>query len=181
MIDRLRMVSADDVVELGAMLLDAYRRDSQLLIAGNGGSASLASHLACDLGKTTLGTAPDGERRPLRVFSLVDSIPVLTAWANDAGYETIFAQQLRALGRRGDVLLVISGSGNSPNILSALETARVGGLTTCGLLGFDGGRAKALLDRALIVESFDYGQVETAHAMIGHMLTVWLRDALSAG
>jgi D-sedoheptulose 7-phosphate isomerase len=146
-----------------------------VLVAGNGGSASTASHLACDLGKTVLGANPTARASRFRVVSLADNVAVLTAWANDEGYETVFAEQVKMLGRPGDVLIVISASGNSPNIIAAVHAAHERGLETIGLLGYDGGAAKHLVDDAIVIACHDYGHVESAHLVLGHLLTEWFK------
>lgn len=149
--------------------------DRTLFIAGNGGSAATSSHMACDFGKTifTSGAVAEGQR--LRVISLNDSIPLMTAWSNDASYDRIFAEQLRSLGRKGDVLVIITGSGNSGNIVEAVRMARAMDIRTFGLLGFDGGAVMPLLEDFIIVPSHDYGIVEDAHMILNHLVTDWLK------
>jgi D-sedoheptulose 7-phosphate isomerase len=133
---------------------------------GNGGSAATASHLAGDL---TRSTQQNGGP-PLRTFSLSDNVPQLTAWANDDCFEECFVGQLRAYAGRGDVLVAISASGNSPNIVAAVREARNMGLSVIALAGFGGGRIKDLADVALVMDSYDYGQVEGAHMVLVHLL-----------
>ena len=137
----LAQVSPEEVERVVGVLERAFDRRARVFIAGNGGSASLASHLACDLEKTASGPQPRLARQRLRAHSLNDNMAILTAWANDEGFELVFSEQLRAHAEAGDVLVVISASGNSPNIVAALETAAEMGLQTIALLGFDGGRA----------------------------------------
>ncbi len=153
------------------ILLSSWREGSTVFIAGNGGSASTASHLACDLAKTTLGSSPREKERRLKAICLSDNVPLMTAWANDEGYDCVFSEQMKNLARPGDLLIVISASGNSPNILQALQTARELGMHTLGLLGFDGGKAKDHTEEHLLVPSYDYGQVEGVHSVVGHMIT----------
>lgn len=157
-------------------LAEAWRADRQVLTCGNGGSASTASHLAADLAKNV---AAPGQRR-LRVLPLTDNLPQLTAWANDAAYAEVFAEQVRTYGRPGDVLIAISGSGNSPNVLNAVRLARERGLYTIGLSGFDGGQLRRLVDWPVHVANDCMEQVEDAHLMIGHMAAVALRQQLRA-
>jgi D-sedoheptulose 7-phosphate isomerase len=173
MATHLRNVSALQVIAASERLLEAYRAGAQVLIAGNGGSASTASHFACDLGKTVLGANPTLRSSRFRVVSLADNVALLTAWANDEGYDTVFAEQVKALGRAADVLVVISVSGNSLNILAALRAARERRMETIGLLGCDGGEAKELIDHPIIVPCDDYGHVESAHLVLAHLLTQW--------
>jgi len=144
-------------------------------VCGNGGSAATASHMACDLGKTILGKKPRDNKKRLRVISLNDNIPLLTAWGNDEGYQYVFSEVLKNLAKKDDFLLVITGSGNSANILEAVKEAKTIGIETFGLLGFDGGKAKNMLDNYLLVESDDYGLVEDAHAIINHLLTDYFK------
>ena len=125
-------------------LFDAFERGATVFLAGNGGSAANASHFGQDLAKGTLASM-DATRR-FRVIPLTDNIGFITALANDEGYDSIFEQQLRNLGRRGDVLVAISGSGNSPNVLRAVEYARSAGIKTIGVTGFDGGKLRKLAD-----------------------------------
>ncbi len=134
---------------------------------GNGGSAATASHFANDLTRSTQQNAGP----PLRAFSLSDNVPQLTAWANDDCYEQSFAGQLRAYARKGDILVAISASGNSPNIVAVAEEARKMGLAVIALGGFGGGRLKDLADVALVMDSYDYGQVESAHLVLVHLLS----------
>lgn len=174
----LSRISADAVVIASERLLRAYQDGAQVLVAGNGGSASTASHFACDLGKTVLGTHPTTKSSRFRVVSLADNVSLLTAWANDEGYDTVFAEQVKALGQSADVLVVISVSGSSPNVLAALRAARDRGMNTIGLLGGDGGKAAKLVDDAIVVQSDDYGHVESAHLVLAHLLTEWFKAHL---
>jgi D-sedoheptulose 7-phosphate isomerase len=160
-----------------ALLETAYREGRTVFIAGNGGSAATASHMACDLSKTILGSSKGAKR--LKAIALTDNVPVITAWANDVGYDCVFAEQLRTLASAGDVLIAISASGNSPNILRCLEAAREMGVHAVGLLGFTGGEALTLCDDAVVVESQDYGVVEDAHSVLNHMITMLLKTVIS--
>ncbi len=140
-----------------------------IYIAGNGGSAATASHWVNDLNKAT---KEDGQPA-MRVMSLSDNISWLTALANDEGYERVFAGQLENFARPGDVLIVISASGNSPNLLEAVEVARRNELLTIGFLGFDGGALKDRVDDYLWLptEKGAYGLVESGHSFLCHLLT----------
>ncbi|GAI36016.1 unnamed protein product, partial [marine sediment metagenome] len=122
------------------ILLEAYREDKKVFIMGNGGSAATASHFACDLAKGTVGK--DDSRKRFKVIALTDSVPILTAWANDTAYENIFLEQLKNLLDAGDVVIAISGSGNSKNVIKAVEYANVQKALTIGLTGFKGGNLK---------------------------------------
>jgi D-sedoheptulose 7-phosphate isomerase len=153
----------------------AFLDGRKVFVAGNGGSAATASHMACDFAKTTLGKAHETTKKRIRAIALSDNMPLITAWGNDVSYDEVFAQQLRNLADPGDVLVVITASGNSPNIVKALEAAKELGVETVGLLGFQGGKSKALVDHALVVESTDYGVIEDGHSVVMHMVTAHLR------
>lgn len=157
-------------------ILDLLRRardeDRTLFVLGNGGSATTATHLVCDFAKNPLN--PNGPR--LRALALTDSLGILTAWANDHGYETVFAEQLRTLVRPGDLVMAISGSGNSTNVLRAVELARHYGAITIGLTGFDGGKLRALVDYAIVVPSTNMQVIEDIHLMLIHLWTTCLNQ-----
>lgn len=174
----LESIPDADVHSFASTLLSACGRGATVFIAGNGGSAATASHLACDLTKTTLGANPREKSNRFRVVSLSDNVALMTAWANDEGYDHIFSEQIKNLGREDDVLVVISASGNSPNIVAALEVARMLGMRTVALLGFGGGRAKSLAGESIVVDSYDYGLVEGVHSVLGHMVTSWILSVL---
>ena len=161
---------SSNVVELAK---NAYGRS--VFILGNGGSASTASHMAADLVKNTIGP----NMRRFRIMSLNDNIPLLTALSNDLGYDNMFAEQLQNLIQPGDVLIVISGSGNSPNVLKAMEYARSRSAQVAALLGFGGGKAAELADLVVLIDSDDYGVVEDAHLIINHILVEHFRQRLA--
>lgn len=168
-----QLIAKVDEGEIAALIHElqrAYDADRQIFIIGNGGSAATASHMACDLAKNVLGHKPDKSRRRFCVLSMTDNVPMITALANDLGYEQIFTQQLILYAQEGDLLLVISGSGNSPNIVKAAELAREMGLRTAGMLGFDGGKVKHLLDTIVLVPDFSYGYVEDLHMVFDHLI-----------
>jgi D-sedoheptulose 7-phosphate isomerase len=171
--DRIRRaVDIEAVARVAAQLQLARDRGALVFVAGNGGSAATASHLVNDLGKAA--RAPG--RPPFRVIGLSDNLSWLTALANDEGYERVFAGQLENFAGAGDVLVVISASGNSPNLVAAVEVAKARGATTIGLLGFDGGALLPLVDDAIHLETprGAYGLVEDGHLMICHLLTAML-------
>jgi len=151
------------------LLCAARDRGATIYIAGNGGSAATASHWVNDLGKATKCNG----HPPMRVMSLSDNISWLTALANDEGYERVFSGQLENFAHPGDVLIVISASGDSPNLIEAVKLARERGMNTLGLLGFDGGALKNQVDEALWLptEKGAYGLVESAHVLLCHILT----------
>ena len=170
-----------EIETLIAYLNDAYVRGERVFVIGNGGSAATASHLACDLSKTVLGKQPYAEMKRFAVIALTDNMPLVTAWANDASYDRVFAEQLCNLASKGDRLIVITGSGNSPNIIEAVKAARELGLKTFGLLGFDGGQVRPMLDCAIVVESQNYGHIEDAHMILTHLVTAYFVKALASG
>ncbi len=157
--------------EVAHRLVEAYSEDCTLYLFGNGGSAALASHAACDLGK---GTIVPG-KKPFRVVSLTDNIPLITAWANDTSYDNIFAAQIPSLVQPRDVVLAISGSGNSPNILRGLEAAREAGAFTIGLAGFRGGKMKNLCNCCIVVPSESMQHIEDAHVCVMHAVFLAFR------
>ncbi len=162
----------EELYRVGEVLLEARRRGAQVFTLGNGGSAANASHIACDLSKSCI--RDDLPR--FRVISLVDNVPLATAWANDTSYENIFAAQLENLLEPGDVVIAISGSGCSRNVLNAARLARERGAIVIGLTGFDGGLLKEIADPCIIVPSFCMEQIEDTHLIIGHMLSIFLRE-----
>ena len=147
------------------------RKKGNLFLAGNGGSAANANHLATDL---IYGVNQQG-RGAFRVHSLAANPSVLTCLGNDIGFENVFANQLEALAESGDLLLVFSGSGNSPNIIQALKVAKKLGVTSVALLGYDGGVAKGLADLPLHFPIHDMQAVEDLHMAVGHLLFKHLR------
>jgi D-sedoheptulose 7-phosphate isomerase len=155
-------------------LLECRERDGTVFVAGNGGSAATASHFACDLAK---GAQAPGVA-PFRVVPLTDNVPLLTAWANDVSYEQVFAQQLAPLIRPGDLLVAISASGSSPNILAAARLARKRGAEVIAFTGASGGKLYRLASLTVRVPSPTIEQVEDAHLMIAHSLCVTLRERL---
>lgn len=160
------------ILEVVDLLRVARAHGRTVYIAGNGGSAAIATHFVNDLGKAT--RAAGG----FRALCLSDNVSWLTALANDEGFERVFTGQLENFASPGDVLIVISASGNSPNILEAVEFARKQGMLSVGLLGFDGGRVKDLVDRAVWVETEkgEYGVVETVHALVCDLITTCLAE-----
>ena len=159
-----------------AMFLRARADDRTIFFFGNGGSASTASHFVTDIAKVAGGTAGLGKGKRFRCVSLNDNTPGVTAWANDVGYPEVFAGQLKALAEQGDVVVAISGSGNSPNVLEGVRAARAMGLTTIGLTGMGGGKLKELVDVPLVVPSNSMQHTEDAHLVVCHILTAYLRD-----
>lgn len=158
----------------------AHERGSTIFLCGNGGSASMASHFAADLSKTTLVPQQFANARRFRAVALTDNQALLSAWGNDVSFERIFAEQLRNLARPDDVLIAISGSGNSPNVVAAVAAAAELGLTTIGLTGQTGGMLRSGCDIAICVDSDAYEHNEPLHSVVFHMLTFYLRQRLFA-
>jgi D-sedoheptulose 7-phosphate isomerase len=163
-------VDAAEVQALGDAVFDAYHRRATVFVAGNGGSGSNASHFCEDAGKCTIRVEDyDNDAKPrLRILSLTDNTPYILAWANDAGFERVFVEQLKNLARAGDLLVAISGSGNSPNVLKAVEWANRHDLRTFGLTGYSGGKLRGLAQKNLHVSLDDMGLVETIHLGVFH-------------
>lgn len=174
----LEKKSLEQIIEL---IMEAYRNEKKIYILGNGGGASTASHLACDLGKGTLARVYDRSEKRLHVLSLADNVALMTAYANDLSYDDIFVQQLRNLVERGDVLIAISGSGNTKNVLSAVSYAKKVGAKTIGLTGFNtGGKLAQIVDMSIIVKTSHYGPLEDVHMMIGHLVSAAVASAKHA-
>lgn len=177
-LDRVRTCLDHLEVHLGALMAElvaAYERDAIVFVLGNGGSASAASHFAQDLVNGTV-KGRTGVRR-LRALALTDNISYITALANDEGYETVFEQQLATLARPGDVVIAISASGNSPNVLRAVDFARRGGLRTIALTGRDG-QLWRRSNVAVRVPADEPGLVESVHAVLCHLLVSLARERL---
>ena len=156
------------------MVVDAYKNGRFIFVIGNGGSAANASHFAQDLAK---GTRLKLEQpRRLKAISLTDNTPFITAQGNDDGFDSIFEQQLRVIASEGDYLIAISGSGNSPNIIKAVEWANKNGLTTIGLTGFDGGKLKKIAHHSMNVVLHDMCTAESVHSIILHYIVLELRE-----
>ena len=172
MADLLGSIEAEPVEATLQLLREAWQGDNGVFICGNGGSASTASHMANDLSKQTLVPG----RRPLRALSLSDSAELITAWANDAGFDRVYAEQLRVHARPGDVLICISCSGQSENILAAAAEARAIGVRVIGFGGFDGGALAGAADVYIHVPARDYGVIESAHLVLEHCLAGLLRE-----
>jgi D-sedoheptulose 7-phosphate isomerase len=170
--DEIGRLDRDQIERVSALIEAAYDEGRFVFICGNGGSGANASHLCEDLAKCTLRDF-EGQKR-LKVLSLTDNTPGIMAWANDEGYDRIFIEQLKNLASPGDLLLAISGSGNSPNILKAVSWANDHGLTTVGITGFSGGRLKALGHYNFHVPIDDMGVVESLHQVAFH----WIIDDL---
>ena len=145
----------------------ARKQGKKVFLMGNGGSASLASHLICDFNKF----------RRLKAIALTDNMPLITAWSNDADYSMVFQEQLRTLAESSDIVIGISGSGNSPNIIKGIEFAKQIGCYTIGFAGFDGGKLAKVADECIIVEVKNMQHSEDMHTLLGHMIAFLMTEA----
>ena len=170
----LHQIPVDDVENAIGLFWENYQNGRRVVFCGNGGSAATASHLPADFQKNMY---LHGDK-PWEILSLVDSVPLLTAWSNDTEYAHVFAGQARTWLRPGDLLVAISGSGNSPNILAAVEAAHDMGAITLGWSGFGGGKLAALAQHNVVIHSHNMQMVEDAHMVIGHLIYSALRDRL---
>lgn len=176
----LKLQVADTQVAIIQAMIECVWKSMQhggkLLLCGNGGSAADAQHIA-----TECMVRLQEVRAPLAALALTTDTSLLTAAGNDDGFETIFARQVAGLGRAGDVLMALSTSGSSPNVIRAVEEARRRGLTTIGLLGKGGGHLCSLVDMALVVPSSDTQRIQEVHITVGHILCAALEQRLVAG
>jgi D-sedoheptulose 7-phosphate isomerase len=172
----LRALPHEQIAGIIDAVRDARDRDAQVFVVGNGGSAATASHFAVDLGK---GASLNAERR-FRVLSLTDNVPWLTALGNDLSYEDVFVEQLKNYARPGDLLLAISGSGNSENVLRAVRYANSIGCRTIGLAGFAGGKLREQAQECLVVDSDHMGRIEDGHFVIQHLIVYYFMSMLHA-
>lgn len=168
----LETVDLDAVEGVVNVLAAARKEGRRVFICGNGAGAALASHFASDLNKT----ASPGKLK-FRAIALTDNVPLLTAWANDSGYREVFSRQLANFIGEGDVLVAISCSGNSENVVAAVELAAARGAETVGFFGFDGGRGKDLVDHPIWLSDGHYGIVEDVHAVLCHIIVNFLSCA----
>ncbi len=174
-----QLLEAIETVDLSAvgqaieLLTDARDHGRTIFVCGNGGSASTASHFACDMIK---GASFQRDSR-FRIMALTDSMPTITAYSNDVSYDCIFAEQLRNFAGPGDVVIAISGSGNSPNVVHAVEYANSIGCRTIGLTGRDGGKLGAAAQLQIHVDAPHMGRIEDAHLIVCHMICYSFMDA----
>jgi len=174
----LQSVDLGKVTSIIEILWKAYENDRQIFFLGNGGSAASASHIVTDLTKGALGHRGDAPARPVRAISLTDNLALMSAWANDVGYDSVFLGQLRTYLRPEDVVVAISASGNSENVLRAIRFAREAGATTIGLAGFGGGKLAKLTNPCIVVDSNHYGVVEDVHMQLGHIICYYFRQRI---
>jgi D-sedoheptulose 7-phosphate isomerase len=176
MADELLRLDPAQVTKLADLMYDCYRQGKMIFVIGNGGSGSNASHFCEDIGKGTLRKRDfdDDAKKRFKILSLTDNTPYILAWGNDEGFDRVFLEQLKNLAGEGDLLIAISGSGNSPNVLRAVEWANRHKLTTFGCTGFEGGKLRGLAQHGLHVDLADMGIVETLHLAAFH----WVVDDL---
>ena len=177
----LERIDPAEVAKLADLMHGCYEVGRFIFVIGNGGSGSNASHFCEDIGKGTLKMPEDrtsGKKR-FRILSLTDNTPYILAWGNDEGFDTVFVEQLKNFATPGDLLIAVSGSGNSPNILNAVTWANENGVTTYGCTGFSGGKLRGLAQHGLHVPLDDMGIVETIHLAAFHWVVDDLRRRIS--
>jgi D-sedoheptulose 7-phosphate isomerase len=162
----LAKVDVGEIDAIAKVLWTAYEQRKTILTMGNGGSGATASHMVCDMNKGACFTA----EKKFRLISLADCTPMILALGNDVGFDSIFVEQLKAYAQPGDVVFGISGSGNSPNVLRAVEYAKQLGCTTIGVVGFEGGKLKSMADHVFHVQVNDMQLVEDVHMILVHIL-----------
>ena len=167
-------VDAAQIEQVVSVIFNAFQSGKRLVVCGNGGSASTASHLVCDFSKNILLDSG----KPFEVIALTDSPALLTAWGNDTEYANVFAGQARTWLRKDDVLLAISGSGNSPNVLRAVDVANEVGAISIGFCGYGGGKIADLVTHPIVVRRRNMQQVEDLHMVFGHVIFSALRDRI---
>lgn len=160
------------------VMMDAFRKERTIFVIGNGGSAASASHMAQDLSKGTRATV--GQKKRFKALSLTDNTAFITALGNDDGFDTIFEQQLINFAKPGDVVLAISGSGNSPNIVKAIEWANSNGLITVGVTGFGGGKLREINHHSLHVPLDDMCSAESIHNVLFHYIVIELQSRVKS-
>jgi len=174
----IRQLPFAAIEAIAGVILRAYEENRTVFVFGNGGSAASASHMMVDMNKGT-GEPVAGKR--LKVMALTDNVPLLTAWANDSSYEKVFAEQLKNFVQSGDVAFAISGSGDSANVVLALETAREYGAVTVGISGYKGGKMRPLCDVCAVVPSDNMQMIEDMHHAILHSIFVAVREGIVSG
>lgn len=172
LIEHIQKIDTKQFQAMIDILLYAYREDKQIFMLGNGGSAATANHFVCDFGKN----AVQGDKRRFRILSLSDNIEKITALGNDIAFEEIFRQQMINLMNEGDVVIAISASGNSPNVVRALEYAREKKARVISLAGFQGGKIKDLSEVCLVAEMSSYERIEDLHLILLHMVVCFMKE-----
>ena len=172
-------ISLKEIEKIIEVIRRAYLKKKHIFIMGNGGSAATASHFACDLGKGTLRPKDEKKIKRFKVTSLTDNIASITAWSNDFNYDHVFSEQLKNLISPNDVVIGISASGNSPNILNAIELAKKYKAITIGLTGFNGGKLAQISDVAIVAKINKYDIAEDVHLILTHMITRYFLEKIN--
>ena len=170
----VQAISLQQLQHVLQLLEETYYSGHRIFIMGNGGSAATASHFALDLAKNTI--VPGAPR--LKAISLTDHVPLITAWSNDTAYEHIFAEQLANMIEPGDLVIGISTSGNSPNVINAIQLAKACKASTVGLLGAKGGKIKEMVDAYVLAPGQNVEQEEDAHMILAHVITRYMREVV---
>jgi len=170
-------INAKDIEQCAQILIEAYKNNKNIFICGNGGSASTASHFAADINKGV----GYGFKKRFKIISLTDNMPTITAYTNDVGYEIIFVEQLKNFYNKGDILIGISGSGNSKNVLNAIEFVNKNGGITIGWTGYDGGNLKKIVSHSVNTNIDDMQISEDMHIVFTHIMMKVLRKELLSG
>ena len=173
LVQAIEAVDLEKVNEAISVLKQARDQNRHVFVCGNGGSASTASHFACDMVKG----ASFGRASRFRIMALTDSLPTITAYSNDVSYDCVFAEQLKNFAQPGDVVMAISGSGNSPNVLRAMEYANSVGCRTIALTGRDGGKLAPLAEVNIQAKIPHMGRIEDVHMIVAHMIAYYFMDA----
>lgn len=176
LVEATKSVDTEQINNFIELIVDAYNVEKTIYVIGNGGSAASASHLAQDLAKGARSDVNATKR--IRAISLTDNIAFITALGNDFGYDIIFEQQLRTFAKPGDILIAISGSGNSPNIIKAVDWANKNSLVTVGITGFDGGKLKQINTHSLHVELNDMCTAESIHSVLLHYIVIEIQKRI---
>ena len=176
--DRINEVSWKEIALATKLLHAAYEHDGKIFLIGNGGSAAIATHFASDLNKTVFGQKGEKTAKRFQAISLAENTSALTAWANDVGFEDVFSGQLKNFAGEKDTLVAISSSGNSPNIIRAIEAAKNLHMSVIGFTGFDGGKLMPLADAKIHIPSQEYEIVESAHDAICHLITTYFKEVI---
>lgn len=167
----IKDLEIENISEVIGAIKEAHEKDRRIFVFGNGGSAATANHFAADFGKNAI---KDDDNR-FKIISLSNNISTITACGNDIGFETIFEEQLKNLMQVKDLIICISASGNSPNIIKAVEYARKRNGTVIGITGFDGGKLKEISDLNINVNSESFEQIEDIHLIITHIIVYWFK------
>jgi D-sedoheptulose 7-phosphate isomerase len=174
--DLVMRIPPEEINRVSDLISRAYDTGRTVFVFGNGGGSATSAHFVCDLAK---GTACPGRPR-LKALSLADNMPLLTAWANDTDYQNTFGEQLVNLVQPGDVVIGLSGSGMSPNVVNALRVANESGAVSILLSGFDGGEAAGVATESIVVPSSDMQQIEDVHMILTHIIYRCVRDHVRA-